>query len=617
MNTKETYRDWFISFGRVIKVARRGFADAWPTNKDTVVSLTLIAIALASLPYASYWMYSETVSALTGPADGRVVALWFIAGVILVSLISDILQVFQGLRERQFYHRISQLFMLLFYGKKSSIGIDKFESPDFRDLSMKAEERGMWPLINLMEAQFVTLQGTIRLLIAIGITAAFDWRICGLVVIALVPQFLVDARHGKSLWGIFDAETETRRQFGEFTRHLRNRIPLIELKMFQNTRFFLERMRGLLTEFKTSQEKAERVKCAWSMAAQIASSILIATATVIIVVRVIDGSLPLQYFILMFSSIGSLHTALGGVMRSIAQQNEWSLYATDLYKVIDTPDETHEHTGTITLARRIPDIEFDNVRFEYPWDESHRMILNGVSFKIQAGEHVALVGINGAGKTTLIKLLSGIYKPSSGRILVDGVDLQNINLESWRKSLAVLSQNFTDYHLPIRDIIALGDTSIPRDDARVEQAVIASGSSAFIDDLPNGLDTVIGKEFKGGIDLSGGQRQRLALARVWYRQGKIVILDEPTASLDAFAEAQIFDEIEKRPRTETIVLITHRFSTIKNADRIIVLEKGKIVEQGTHAHLLTSQGAYSAMYHKQARGYLEESSQSGESDTQD
>ncbi len=608
-----TYREWFVSFGRVLQIAKRGFKDAWPGNKDVIVSLIIIGIASSALPYASYWLYSKTISSLAGESIGRMAALWFIGGIIIVSLVGDIFQVLQGWRERQFYHRMTERFMLLYYGKKSEIGISKYENPDFRDLSTKAEDRGIWPLINLLESQFVTMQGTIRLLIAVVIAAAYDWKICVLVLCALIPQFLVDARHGRILWGIFDSETGTRRTFVEYSRHVRYRIPLIELKMFQNARHFIDKMGSLLKEFRISQEHAEKRKYAWSIGAQIISTGLIATAMVLIVMRVIEGTLPLQYFVLMYASIGSLHTALGGVMKSIAQQNEWSLYAGDLYQVIDTSSEADERTGTIKVSDRIPAIEFDKVSFVYPWDSSDRTILKDVSFKIGPGEHVALVGVNGAGKTTLIKLLAGIYVPTSGRILIDGVDLKEIDLESWKHQLAVLSQNFMDYHLPIKDVIALGDTSIPRDDSRVREAAASSGAIGFIQDTPHGFNTIIGKEFAGGIDLSGGQRQRLALARVWYRRGKVVILDEPTASLDAFAEAQIFDEIEKRARTETIVLITHRFSTIKHADRIIVLEKGCIVEQGTHDNLRSNNGVYAQMYDKQAQGYLD----TGEAGTTD
>lgn len=599
------YRDWFMSVAKLSRVARRTFRDAWPTNRGLIVRSALLAIVGAALPYGTYWFYSRTVGALANPATAKL-ALWWVWGAVVIILVSDLVRVLNGLSVRQFYHRMSELFTLQFWSKKAGLGIDQLENPDFRDLVAKAQDRDVWPILNTLEGQFQNLNNAVRLSVALVIVAVYDWRLCLLVCAALVPQFLVDVRHGRTLWSIFDSETDTRRRYQELRRHFQSRFHLTELKLFQNIHYFHSRMAEMLAGFRHSQEVAEKKKYLRSAGAVVVSVGLIGAVMIIIVNRVAHGEMALASFIFIWSSVNSLHATLSSALYAIAQQNEWALHASDVYAVMDASPEIDKLTGKTSCSDVLPEIVFENVSFRYPWDPADRLVLKNVSLRIAPGERTAFVGVNGAGKTTLIKLLCGIYTPTEGRILVNGTDLREIDIESWRARLATLSQNYAHYQLPVREAISIGNTGIEPTEERVREAARAGGADTFIEELPQGYDTMIGKDFTGGVDLSGGQVQRMALSRVFYRGGRVIVLDEPTASLDALAEAQIFEEIEHWPRTSSVILITHRFSSIRNADHIVVLDHGQVVEEGNHEQLMKHSGMYAEMFQKQARGYLEE-----------
>jgi ATP-binding cassette subfamily B protein len=493
---------------------------------------------------------------------------------------------------------------MIYIGRKSEIDLVEFDNPTFRDTVSKAQDRSIWPGINLLDRQFGNLNKLVSLASAIAVVSAFDWRFAILICVALIPEFLVDVRHGKAVWSIFDGEVEERRRYTEANRHFFVRSNLVELRLFRNVPAFADRIRGILDRFRNSQEVAERKRhILQALTTSLGIGAMVATI-VMIALRVISGEAELSTFVFVWGSVTGLHGTFKELLSSIANQNEWSLYVGEIYAVMDGKKESAVRTGTIAIPRgRVPRIEFRNVSFSYPWSPGDREILKDVSFTLEPGEKSALVGINGAGKTTLVKLLCGIYDPTKGEILIDGVSLRDVSLDSWRAQLTVLFQNYTTYHARLKEIISFGDTSVPLDEARVIEAAKAAGVDSFVPDLPQGYDTMIGRDFEGGIELSGGQGQRLAIARAWYRRGNVVVLDEPTASLDAFAEEQIFSEIESREKGETIILITHRMSSVRNAEHIIVIDQGVVVEQGDHEALMKKDGLYAEMFAKQAKGY--------------
>lgn len=281
------------------------------------------------------------------------------------------------------------------------------------------------------------------------------------------------------------------------------------------------------------------------------------------------------------------------------RQYEMALFMTDLIKLLKTPSSMTQPKDARVLTPGVtPTIVFEDVSFRYP--DAEKPALEHVNFTLTPGDKIALIGVNGAGKTTLVKLLCRLYDPTEGRILVDGTDLREIDIPSYYALFGVLFQEFNRYAMPIREVVAIGDTSVPIDDVRVRQAAKDSEADKFVSAFSRGYDQLLGKDFTDGAELSGGQWQKLAIARVFYRDPRIWVLDEPTAAVDAEAEARIFDRIEKLPSDRSAIIISHRFSTVRNADRILVIKEGTLTEEGTHDDLMRAKKDYARLFTLQA-----------------
>ena len=246
-------------------------------------------------------------------------------------------------------------------------------------------------------------------------------------------------------------------------------------------------------------------------------------------------------------------------------------------------------------------IEFKNVFFKYPGTE--RFILKDFNLKIESGEKVALVGENGAGKSTLIKLLLRFYDVTDGVILINGIDIKNLDLEEWHRQIGALFQDFIKYQFTYKENVIFGNLEKKDDMKALHDALKKSGADGFLQDLPSGIDQIVGKTFEEGVDLSGGQWQKLALARAFFRDAPFLILDEPTSAIDAKAEFEIFENVQKLQKDKTVIIISHRFSTVRTADRILVLDEGKIIEEGSHEYLVKKNGVYAELFEIQAQGY--------------
>jgi ATP-binding cassette subfamily B protein len=312
--------------------------------------------------------------------------------------------------------------------------------------------------------------------------------------------------------------------------------------------------------------------------------------------------------LLAFNTYTRFYQTVNSYIESISFTEEASRYAArwfDLFamqsKVVSPQQPKH------FSVRTPPVIEFKNISFRYPVEDGESpYVLKDISFTMQPGDKVAIIGVNGSGKTTLIKLLCRVYDPTEGSILINGTDLRDLSLEEWQYALGVLFQDFPNYNLTVRESIGIGRINEPLDDERIRQAAVSSGADEFIQEFPRQYDQLIWKEFREGTDLSKGQHQRLAVARMFYRNAAITILDEPTAAIDAVTEERIFNTLENNMVGKTVVLITHRFSTVRNADKIVMMENGTIIEYGNHKQLMAQKGRYAALFTMQASRYRED-----------
>jgi ATP-binding cassette subfamily B protein len=376
----------------------------------------------------------------------------------------------------------------------------------------------------------------------------------------------------------------------------------VELKLFQNTRYFLSIIKELFKNFQQEEKKNEKKKLIYQLVVLCFSQFVIAFALVYFILQVADGNLLIGTLTFVLASIGDLRQALSSLFSNLGRQYQDNLFVVDIFKLLDLkPIIKKSENGIVLDPKKTPEIVFDHVSFSYPGTD--KPVLNDFSLTIASGEKVALVGINGAGKTTFVKLLCRFYDPDQGRILIDGVDLKKIDLESWYFQLGAIFQDYARYHFIVKEAIAMGRTSSTLSIDRVKKSAIASEADKFIEEWEDQYEQMLGKEFTEGVEPSIGQWQKLALARTFYRKPRVLILDEPTSSIDAEGEAKIFEKLGQLPKDRTVILISHRFSTVRQADKIVVIEDGKIKEQGTHEELLKLNASYSKLFTLQAKGY--------------
>ncbi len=335
-----------------------------------------------------------------------------------------------------------------------------------------------------------------------------------------------------------------------------------------------------------------------SLGASLLSSGLIALATVSVLRRAAEGVITVGDFSLFVAGIGQVQGQFAAILGSISGMYENLLYMRNLFEFMELPsrdlDAGEEWQGPIER------VEFEHVTFRYPL--TNREVLRDVSFRIERGEALAIVGTNGAGKTTIVKLLARLFEPSTGRVLLNGKDASLYSPRSVQREMSVIMQDYGHYQMTARENIGLSLTSALGDDDAVQRAAVESNSAGFVDALPERYETILGRLFPGGQQLSGGQWQRLALGRLYFRPASVLIFDEPTAALDAVAEVATIERLRARDDRITLI-ISHRFSTVRSASQVLVLERGKSVEQGSHEELMAKEGHYAKWVSVQADAY--------------
>ncbi|MDP2655847.1 MAG: ABC transporter ATP-binding protein [bacterium] len=576
----------------------------WPDHKGLIIAFFFIALFVSFAPFISSGAQAILINELiaNGQNGVTVTIAWVLALIVLVSLLRDVLGQLRRLVNKRLWMRLTEFFELSMLKKRSELDVATYESPKFNDLLNKTSEKGIWPICNLVESQFQQVTNIAQVITAAAVFLIFDWRFFVLAVCSAAPDFIVQLKYGKSSWDIWDEDSQTRRKLSSIRRHFMGINRLIELKIFQNATKFYRLAESMFKGFSAKQWKLETTAFKWRICAGLVSLVFHSVIYAWIIWQVANGELQIGTMTFLLGALGSFEGALVGFFSNLAYQFEWSLYAKDMFKVFDTAPLIVSHENAITVSADVPPrIEFQNVSFAYP--NTERLILKNINLTITAGERLAIVGLNGAGKSTLIKLIMRFYEPTGGAILVNGIDLCQLDRESWWSVIAALFQDYAEYNFPVREVIALGRSNGKGYLTKVVRCAKAVDAHSFIVDFKHRYDQMIGKEFDDGIDLSVGQSQKIALARCFYRDPRLLILDEPTASIDAQAEAMIFEQLDKESGGRTQIVISHRFSTVRRSDRICVLEDGMVSELGTHEELMAGNRTYARLFRLQAKGY--------------
>lgn len=577
----------------------------WNEKRGYIILLIFIFLISSTMPFLRSGSVALLINELVnvgGSGQASTNLLILIVFVVLANSVLPFVYSFRHYISKLFYFHISEKAEIEVIKKRGEIDVAVHENPEYNDLFNKISEGGIWRTTNFLDRQFFLLENIAEVIFASVILIISQWWIFLVILLSAVPELIAEVRYGGTVWNIHSTRAEIKRKYWEVQNHFFSTNSVIELKLFQNTKHFLSIVRDLFLTFQKEERANERKRLKNELISLIVGQFAFAFAIVWFILQVVDGNFEIGTFTFILASIGTFRNSLSGLFSNFAHQYEDGLFVNDLFKFLDIkPVIARPKKGILLKQNKTPSIEFKNVSFRYPGTKKY--VLKNFSISIPSGEKVAIVGINGVGKTTFVKLLCRFYDPDTGEILINGHNLKEIDLDSWYSHLGVIFQDYARYRFLVHETIAFGRTSEKETFERVRRAAKSSESDKFIEEWEKKYEQMLGKEYSGGIEPSVGQWQKLALARTFYRNPNVLILDEPTSSVDAEAEAKIFEKLEALKDNKTVILISHRFSTVRRAEKIAVIENGEMSEHGTHVALLKKKGTYSHLFKIQAKGY--------------
>jgi ATP-binding cassette, subfamily B, bacterial len=487
----------------------------------------------------------------------------------------------------------------------TAVDLLAFETPAFHNRVQRMQVSSHQPL-NMVFGLSGLLRAAIGIVAVLVTLITIEPFLVLMVSIVFVPAWLSASRRGEAFWRFLWPMTPRDRERHYLAQLLTDRDEAKEIRAFNLAQFLRARHRVLYDERIGELRQVAGKQLWYALLANVGVAAVLAVTLLFVGWLTLSGRVPLSAAGIAVAGVAIVGQRLSMAGYSVGALSESALYIDDYLAFVELLPRVQQSEPHNPAANSFAEISIDGVCFAYP--TAKESALRDVSLNIHAGEIVALVGENGSGKTTLAKLLAGLYRPTSGTITWDGIDIHGMDATELRTGIAAIFQDFVRFHLRAQDNVGLGRVDAIDDLEAIREAARQADADAFLSTLPNGYDTVLGPEFEGGSDLSIGQWQRVALARAFFRQAQFVILDEPTAALDPRAEHDLFQRIRALLAGRTVLLISHRFSSVRNADRINVLENGRVTESGTHEELMRREGHYAELFQLQAAAYLTGSS---------
>lgn len=574
----------------------------WESTPALTVAATFVVVLQSTLPLLALYLMKLVVDAVATGLTSSVASIPQVIGLIGAMVAIGLTTTAVGtvgayLADVQ-AHTITDQVHDVLHAKSVELDLAFYESPEYFDILHRAQREAPFRPTRILNNTMQVAQG---LLTAVGITiliVAVHWSLAVLLALAVLPAFWVRVRTAKRLdaWQRHRAATERRAHYldwlivdGSHAKELRTfgLGPLLS-KRFHELRALLRKERLGIALWRS------RI----SLIAEAGSSLALFGSLAVIGVQTISGALSIGDLVLYFGVVQRGQAALHQLASGLSSLYEDSLFLAAADELLSMTPRVAAPATPVSIARPIAQgVEFRGVGFAYPGGS--RSVLTDVNLTVRPGEIVAIVGGNGSGKTTLVKLLSRLYDPTAGSITIDGVDLRAFDPVALRREISVVFQDYSRYQMSVKDNLWFGGVHLPPDTERLRAAAQTSGAASVIARLPRGLDTTLGKWFSEGEELSVGEWQRIALARAFANDAQLLVLDEPTSSLDAEAELDVFVGLRRQLKQRGALLISHRFSSVRAADRIYVLFKGRVVEAGTHQELLLRRGEYSRLFHLQ------------------
>ncbi|MFA5249484.1 MAG: ABC transporter ATP-binding protein [Candidatus Paceibacterota bacterium] len=598
------------SLGRFFFSFTKAFAILWKIHLGLVFWVLLINILVGLIVFPSLYLEKLILDSLISNIGNP---LWrdslnVIISLLLIKAAIEFSALVLSKLDAYFNFKAVRIFSAklenMLAQKISELDIETIEDSSFKNRFSKIQRdvsNCAWEMIVTLASFFSSLMGLASsLLLIVSVNPAVTF----LIVLVSVPNFIANAKFIKEHYNLSEKISKKYKLWNWLSSYLLRPINVLELKILALPPFFLKMMEDAQEASWGKKIELEKRKTNISIATSILPSLFGFLVGVYFAAQVLLAKITLGSMQMALRAINSFQTNLSGLVNSLLKSYQNYLYISDLVWFFDLKPQVVEQEGEghEEIRKGMPGgIEFKDVWFRYkdgePW------ILKGVSFKIEANENVAIIGENGVGKSTLVKLLCRFYNPQKGQILIDGKPIQKLNREDLWRNIAVLFQDFGRYPFSVKESIGYGDISRMDDTERIKESAKAADIHSYIEKLTLGYDNPLSPDFEKGVIPSGGQWQRIGIARTLFRRSEIIILDEPTSSIDPKGEEEIFETIIKEAEKKILILISHRFSTVRRAQNIIVFKDGKIAEQGSHSQLMKQNGEYAKLFHLQAKGY--------------
>ncbi|HEY8661637.1 MAG TPA: ABC transporter ATP-binding protein [Hanamia sp.] len=598
---KPTLKEKFAALGNL----PRFFKLVWQTNHwyailDAVLRLIRSAIPVTIL-YIGKLIIDEVVLLSRGSSVDHTYLWKLVAAEFALAIISDALSRATSLVDSLLGDLFSNYTSIKIMEHAATLDLDQFEDSAFYDKLERARQQTVGRTI-LLSQILTQVQDLITMaFLTVGLMAFNPWLIL-LLLVAIVPAFLGESYFNDRSYALTRGQTPERREL-DYMRYLgASDETAKEVKLFNLSGFLIDRFTTLSNKFYDDNKKLSIKRASWGTLFTLLGSVGYYTAYIVMILKTAEGALTIGTLTFLAGSFRQLRSLLENILSRFTTVSQGAIYLRDFFDFFEIKPKISVAQKPVPFPNPIKEgFTFENVGFRYhnsdAWANRH------LSFTLRVGEKMALVGENGAGKTTLVKLLARLYDPTEGRILLDGIDLREYDIMDLRKNTGIIFQDYLRYQMSFAQNIAVGNIEEQDNRPLIKVSAEKSLANLLADKLPEQYDQALGRRFNNGVELSGGEWQKVALARAYMKEAQILILDEPTSSLDARAEYEVFQRFAELTKGKTAVLISHRFSTVRMADRILVLDKGQQIELGSHEELLHKNGRYAELFHLQAQGY--------------
>ncbi len=598
---KLSYRQQFSALSNL----PRFFSMIWETSPSMALGNLILRLIQSAVPLLMLYIGKEIIDEVIALIDdqGDQNRLWLLVGLEFgLAIASDLMSRGITLLDSLLGDLLSNRSSEELIRHAATLDLYQFENPEFYDKLERARRQttGRTVLMSQVLSQF---QDIITIIFLGGGLIAFNPWLILILFVAVIPSFLGETHFNQRTYSLTTGWTPERREL-DYLRYIgASDETAKEVKIFNLADFIANRFSSLSHKYFLANRKLAVSRASWGSFLSAIGTLAYYGAYVFILLQTVGGLITVGTLTFLAGSFDRMRGMLQNIMNRFSRIAEQALYLQDLFDFFEIKPLIVSKPETIQVPSPIKQgFSFENVSFKYPGSE--RWAVRHLSFHLKAGEKLALVGENGAGKTTVVKLLARLYEPTEGRILLDGIDIRDYDLKNLRNNIGIIFQDYIRFQMKASENIAIGNIGQLEEMEIIENAAQKSLADAVVQDLPKKYQQVLGKRFANGIELSGGQWQKVALARAYMRDAQLLILDEPTSALDARAEHEVFMRFSELIEGKSAVLISHRFSTVRMADRILFLENGQLKELGSHEDLLAQGGQYAELFRLQAKGYL-------------